>query len=161
MGAMMDTKSRTMLALIAASWISATCQGTSVPPKRPSAVPATATWAGGADGGAWFLCDRSADSTLFECKVYSDFDGSLLAQGNYALRAVSWTSESQGPVYQEVSVLPAIAFRSFDGHVIRLQNQFVLLPHGVIDYPFGEGSGKTQEYDMGEPVGPEHEYGTN
>jgi hypothetical protein len=48
----------------------------------------------------------------------------------------------------------------FTGINIHLKNQLLLLPHGVIDYPFNESSGKRQEYKKGQAVNKEFEYAT-
>lgn len=66
-------------------------------PPRPLAVPSTAAWAGGADGGAWVDCWRVADvlrqhdgaahpelDDRFDCTIHSE-RGTIDAKGRYRL----------------------------------------------------------------------------
>lgn len=55
-------------------------------PARPSGVPAIAYWSGGPDGGNWFNCTRPSFE-IWECSVYTDTTGTLVAQGKYKLAA--------------------------------------------------------------------------
>jgi len=53
------------------------------PPKRPSTVPASAVWAGGADGGDWIDCRAGRDSN--PCTVYNDQTGEVELAGEFIL----------------------------------------------------------------------------
>lgn len=127
-------------------------------PKQPKNVPKEAVWAGGPDGGSWFLCRGIANKlTYYKCSIYSDYDGAVLAQGTFVLRAVTWDAERKQPNYHVTKPVEELAFRFYDDR-IHLNDSLILLPHGVIDYPFGDGHGKKQRYESGEPVGSETEY---
>jgi hypothetical protein len=53
-------------------------------PPRPSSVPKSATWAGGADGGAWIDCKGVGEN--FRCVIYNDRSGEVWARGEYELQ---------------------------------------------------------------------------
>ena len=56
-------------------------------PGRPPSVPPDALWVGGADGGAWIACRRSAPSRgEYHCRVYlesglPEFEGEFVCRG--------------------------------------------------------------------------------
>jgi hypothetical protein len=56
------------------------------PPARPAAVPMTAKWDGGPDGGNWIECVPLKDTTSqFFCTVYEDHNGEILYKGIFSL----------------------------------------------------------------------------
>jgi len=55
------------------------------PRKRPSGVPNTAVWAGGADGGCYVQCSVDTERNVNRCKVWNDFTGELEVSGDYRL----------------------------------------------------------------------------
>lgn len=128
-------------------------------PERPRKVPNTALWAGGADGGAWFLCKDVIDKPLhYDCTIYNDFTGDIGSQGRFILRGYTWNEEKKRATYHVVEPLKELSFRFYDGEKIYLNESRILLPDGVIDYPFGDGNGKKRRYELGELVGTETEY---
>lgn len=149
---------RTMLAILVAVTVGVGCQERSVsPPPRPTGVPAAAIWGGGADGGDWLHC-TPVRVGFYDCSIYWDFDGSLKAKGSYALRKVTWDANQGAPAYSEADSTSEVNFRFFDGILVHLEGDLALAPHGVIDFPFGDGHGKRQQFEMGVPQGPEEQY---
>jgi hypothetical protein len=52
------------------------CKDARLEPKvRPAGVPATATWVGGADGGAYVECSVDAVRDVNRCGVWNDYTG--------------------------------------------------------------------------------------
>ncbi|TBR36046.1 MULTISPECIES: hypothetical protein [Dyella] len=58
----------------------ASCGGPA-PPDRPSNVSASARWAGGSDGGAWYDCSQHA-ANVVRCALYWD-NGTPAGHGLY------------------------------------------------------------------------------
>jgi hypothetical protein len=56
------------------------------PPARPSSVPASATWAGGADGGMWYDCSEDVATRSNKCSILFDPGGNLLITARYQLQ---------------------------------------------------------------------------
>lgn len=134
-------------------------QQTAVPPARPSAVPAAAEWAGGVDGGVWIGCKSTANATdSHHCTIYQEADGSPLAVGDYALRKIVWNDKTQSPDFLAAAMPSPIKYKDFDGTSIFLENNLVLVPQGMIDYPTQAGHGKRQFYHDGTPQGAETVY---
>jgi len=119
---------------IAASCLFALCLQTacsvSYEPKRASGVPQQAIWAGGADGGAWVLCEvRNPEGTRYYCRVFDDFSGKEMVSGEYGLRKVEWNREQHKLIYSEVGEFrQELKFNSFDGSRISLTDSLILLP---------------------------------
>jgi hypothetical protein len=86
------------------------------PAKRPSAVPASAVWAGGADGGAYVQCAFEIGQNVDECSVWNDYTGQLVESGKYML-----SKERRAATVSELKVRGA----DFDGSIF-LQNGLVL-----------------------------------
>jgi len=149
---------RRLSALVIVLFIVAGCDKTQLLPERPTNVPESAVWGGGVDGGSWLVCKPRKERYAYACEIYWDSDGTLWAKGTYLLRKVNWDQGQKRAIYIEAEGAPEMAFNYFDGKIIHLKGKFVLVPHGIIDYPFGDGHGKKQQYDLGEPVGPESEY---
>lgn len=128
--------------------------------KKPESVPEGAVWSGGPDGGSWFLCESSKEKiNYYHCEIYNDYDGAVWAKGDYVLHEVQWNDHTNEPIFTIVkSSKQHIDYNFFDGKIIHLTNQQVLLPDGIIDYPFDSKSGKTQKYKLGEPIGEEIQY---
>ena len=99
-------------------------------PKRAAGVPKEAVWAGGADGGAWILCEaRNAEGTRYFCRVFNDFSGKEWAAGEYVLRKSEWNREQHKAIYSEVAEFrQGLKYDSYDGSVIYLADSLVLLP---------------------------------
>jgi hypothetical protein len=52
------------------------CNGSrSEPSKRPSSVPESAVWAGGADGGIYVLCTVDETLNVNRCTIWDDYTG--------------------------------------------------------------------------------------
>lgn len=51
------------------------------PPDRPANIPATAQWAGGADGGVWVACKPSGIEA--HCEIYAESSGVLIEEGDF------------------------------------------------------------------------------
>ena len=149
---------RRLSALVIVLFIVAGCDETQLLPERPTNVPESAVWGGGVDGGSWLVCKLRKERSAYACEIYWDSDGTLWAKGTYLLRKVNWDEGQKRSIYIEAEGAPEIVFNYFDGQIIHLKGKFVLVPHGIIDSPFGDGHGKKQQYDLGEPVGPESEY---
>jgi hypothetical protein len=84
-----DEKRVSLLAFAAIIMILSPCgcgPAASLKPKtRPQGVPATALWAGGADGGAYVLCSVDTARNVNPCSVWNDYTGDLVESGNYRL----------------------------------------------------------------------------
>jgi hypothetical protein len=85
------------------------------PPPRPAAVPPAAVWAGGVDGGSWVRCTK-IEAGVYDCTVYDDYRGAVLAAGLYRLVAPVAGAES------------ALTYSSFDGRTIYLTLGKKLVP---------------------------------
>ena len=61
------------------------CHG-SQPPDRPAAVPVSAEWAGGPEGGAWINCSMATKepTVSYDCSLFNE-DGTVWAQGIFIL----------------------------------------------------------------------------
>lgn len=128
-------------------------------PDRIRGVPDEAVWAGGPDGGSWFLCkDSQMGPSYYDCEVYNDFDASFVTRGSYVLRSYTWDDNEKREVHEEVKSVKELKFNYYDGYIITLLDSLLLLPDGLIDHSFGDGHGKRQMYDLGEPVGPVQPY---
>jgi hypothetical protein len=56
------------------------------PPVRPSSVPASAIWSGGADGGMWYDCVDDVATRSNKCSIFFDPGGYLLITARYQLQ---------------------------------------------------------------------------
>jgi hypothetical protein len=148
-----------MLAVALLSALSQGCSGRNAP-ERPSAVPSSAVWAGGADGGAWIDCRFASKEPHVEyaCKIFGD-GGRPWASGTYVLADGHY---NQGRITYELAGTVARAkpsqFEGFDGVTISLTGSRVLIPHGTIELPFGGGHGKRVVYFLGKQLGPESQF---
>ena len=148
------------IAIVASCFLVLACDAGEVSaPKRPAVVPPTAVWAGGSDGGAWLECvPVGSISTRYRCTTYNEDTGAVWAQGEYVIRSTHWDKGAKKALYEPVNKTPAsLQYTSFDGEIIRLAQQLVLVPDGRINHPFEKG-GKKQLYEMGEPRGKEITY---
>ena len=104
--------------------------GPVTPPNRAHGVPLEAMWAGGPDGGAWILCQAQQHSIeRYQCKVYNDQSGNMVASGSYVIRKSTWNRDQNTAVFLPVDTLPKVLrYSSFDGKVIKLDDSIVLLP---------------------------------
>jgi hypothetical protein len=57
-------------------------------PPRPTLVPASALWAGGADGGSFIECDVDEKHNVNRCLVYNDSTGDLNDGGFFQLSSL-------------------------------------------------------------------------
>lgn len=122
------------------------CQAKVAAPPRPATVPASASWAGGADGGAWINC-TPLDTGRFACVVFDDDRGTVWARGEYLL---------QGPA--SATSQTTRQYRSFNGVQIDLVGGQALVPDGWIEFPFPDGGGKRQRFAAGRPVSEQQQF---
>jgi hypothetical protein len=54
-------------------------------PPRPEGVPASAVWGGGPTCGGFLDCTSAAAGRIFDCKMFADDTGTIIAQGRYEL----------------------------------------------------------------------------
>ena len=93
------------------------CSSRIEPPPRPSSVPQSAIWAGGADGGAFIDCRVNADG-FDSCAVYNDFTGQIWTPDKvYVLKG-----RNRGATQQE------LVYSGADGERIFLSNGDYLIP---------------------------------
>jgi len=97
------------------SAISAGCKQQA--PSRPKGVPASAVWAGGVDGGAFFECAPSRQGEPNTCTVYNDRTGEVYMKGKFVL-----AGQSRGAKADELK------YDSADGNRIYLEHDLVLSP---------------------------------
>ncbi len=129
-------------------------------PPRPASVSASAVWRGGQDGGAWIDCRWQAKEPYasYACETYAD-RGSAWARGNFVL--ADRVEVAEGVTIRPVPSMLEVdssELVGYDGVVIHLAGPRVLVPHGEIDYPFGDGHGKRAVYELGRQVTPDRQY---
>jgi hypothetical protein len=91
-------------------------------PKRPPSLPKEAVWAGGVDGGAWYVVDSQKPAPdVWQIRVYRD-NGSPWVRGSF------WWKEATN-----MKALPS--FSAFDGNVIYLEGNKKMFPVGALFYP--------------------------
>jgi hypothetical protein len=56
-----------------------------IEPPRPPGVPTTATWAGGPECGSFVDCSPEDVGALYQCSVFHERTGTLVARGEYRL----------------------------------------------------------------------------
>jgi len=93
-------------------------------------------------------------AAFFDCSVYSDQTGSLLAEGAYILGKCTPDTRCE----PKASLDSGLDFAYYDGVRIHLRNSYALLPDGLINYPFDDGHGKRIRYKFGVEDGAEHDY---
>jgi hypothetical protein len=93
--------------------------GEPVPPSRPSGVPAKAVWAGGIDGGRFFLMGPARANGTYPLKVYNDYTGELEFGG-----VVRLDEPSSVPII----VNDSKTFNSWDGDTLLLRDGRSLSP---------------------------------
>lgn len=126
-------------------------------PTRPSAVPQSAEWAGGAEGGAWIQCGmRTKEPHLgYECSVFNE-QGAPWAIGSFVY------AERDSNGHYKAAMMPSpfksLSFDGFDGERILLRKGKALVSDGTIDYPLGDGHGKRATFELGQRVGGEASY---
>ncbi len=86
-------------------------------PVRPSVVPASAVWAGGADGGVFIDCSPSRRGEPNPCTVYNDGNGDVYMSGKYVLKG-----QERGATAEELK------FEAADGSRIYLEHGLTLSP---------------------------------
>jgi hypothetical protein len=84
-------------------------------PARPKGVPASAVWAGGVDGGAFFACTPSRMDEPNECTVYNDHTGKIWMSGKFVL-----CGQTRGATADELK------YDGADGNKIYLEHNLVL-----------------------------------
>ena len=127
-------------------------------PKRKVGIPKDAVWAGGIDGGSWILCSNQKEFK-YDCTIYNDHTGELMARGTFLHRRVSYNISTEKLIVEELKAektLPSYSY--YDGDFIRLDGNEALVPDGWIIWPFDEGHGKKQFYENGVAIGEEIQY---
>lgn len=120
--------SATLVVVMACMFGLASCEEKSAAaPPRPESVPEKAVWAGGVDGGSWFLCEPLDVTFHYWCKVYDDHSGALLADAEFTLKHVRWDRENDRPVTSDIGTLD-FRPRVFDGSEIDLDGSLFLEP---------------------------------
>jgi hypothetical protein len=104
-----------LLSLTVASALAVGCHNKA--PAKPSGVPASAVWAGGADGGAFFDCVPSQKGEPNVCTVYNDSTGAIYMSGKFVLQG-----QTRGAKADELK------YDSTDGNKIYLERNLVLVP---------------------------------
>jgi len=119
----------TALVLMGAVAASACGRRSKPPPPRPASVPADAVWAGGEDGGAFISCLAVGrePTNMFECVVFQEQDGDVVARGRFATRPTF--SVSLGELRR--------SYAAFDGASILLANGATLAPDNS-NVPFAQ-----------------------
>jgi len=86
------------------------------PRAKPSAVPASAVWAGGPDGGAYIDCGPSQKGEPNACTVYHDGTGEVWGSGRFVLPGQRGASAAQ------------LKYSGADGVSIFLRGDLMLSP---------------------------------
>lgn len=128
------------------------------PPERAQGIPKDAVWAGGLDGGSWFLCNKEKGFRYF-CRIYNDYSGELEAKGDFIHKRFYWDDKKNKAVITSLKndkTLPP--YSSYDGYNINLELNEILVPDGWITHPFDNKHGKKQLYKNGMEIGGEVNY---
>jgi hypothetical protein len=98
------------------------CTSQTQAPERPPNVPASALWAGGPDGGVFFVIQkRGGKSGAYDASIYHDRSGDLLYSGPLTLGG------SPGP---EPDLSKPELFQGWDGERLLLTDgRFFERPH--------------------------------
>jgi len=129
-----------------------------IAPERISSIPPEAVWAGGPDGGSWFLCKKeSGRDDLYSCVIYNDFTGTVWSKGLYVLRRYEWNEAKKQAEYFPAEPVESLQYVFYGGSIIELRGSLALVPDGIIDYPVGKGYIKRQRYNLGKPIGEEYQ----
>ena len=80
------------------------------PPHRPSGVPPNAVWAGGPDGGSYFVCGVDMVKGVNPCTVWNDRSGAVIVSDDF------WISGQD-----RAATAGELRFGWYDGAVIGLQ----------------------------------------
>ena len=134
------------------------CDSSMTIPRKPDNVSASAVWSGGPDGGHWFDCENGGNKFRYKCVIFNDYNGEIITRGSFVLRKSIWNESIGRATYVETEAIESPQYNYYDGQLIHLKGSLVMLPDGVITHPFGDGHGKQQEYNLGEPVGEEKSY---
>ncbi len=120
-------------------------------PERPQGVPKEAKWGGGADGGSWYLCyPVKNEINKYECTVYDDYSGDIIAKGKYILGITTWNESANHPALSTIPSQNELEYLgSSSDTVLKLRNTFVLIADGWVVYPFTSGGGKKILYKQG------------
>ena len=86
-------------------------------PKRPDAVPVSAVWAGGVDGGVFIDCAPSLKGEPNPCTVYNDGTGDVEMSGKFTLKG-----QTRGAASDE------LRYAFADGESVGLQGGSELIP---------------------------------
>jgi len=86
-------------------------------PNRPTGVPASASWAGGWDGGAWVECRLEPGAAANQCRVYDEISGQVLLDAPFVLRSCGKPAR-----------IEELRYNAFDGTSIYLSTGDVLDP---------------------------------
>lgn len=123
-----------------------------IPPARHPNIPQNSIWAGGPDGGSWIFCNKFKNEKYY-CYVYNENTGLCWSKGNYLLKEYSWDKKKNKPIYYDLKFsINKLKYESYDGCIIKLQDPYILVPDGKIDYPFGNGHGKICIYKLGDEI---------
>lgn len=118
-------------------------------------------WAGGADGGAWIACEflTKEPYVTYACQTFHD-GGHAWASGTYAFGKLV-RNDSGSRRFEAAGAFARIRpedFELFTGVTIHMKDDRVLVPHGEIQFPFGDGHGKKAVYALGREISPEVQY---
>ena len=128
------------------------------PPERAQGIPKDAVWAGGLDGGSWFLCNKTKIFTYY-CRIYNDYSGDIEAKGVFIHKSIYWNDKKKEAVISALSAdKPLSPYSYYDGYNIALENNETLVPDGWIIHPFNKKNGKKQLYKNGIEIGKEVNY---
>jgi hypothetical protein len=151
---------RIRVVIAAAVWYALVACSRGESPARPSSVPHSAVWAGGPDGGAWIDCQFASKEpyVAYSCHLFQD-DGHPWASGTYVLADVRY-ARGQRLLKPTGSLTRAdmTSYDGFDGVNVYFSGARILIPHGVVEFPFGDGHGKRATYLLGKEVSEEVQY---
>lgn len=132
---------------------------------RPSGFPVRSVRIPGPAEGIWLWvsCENSpedeAEGGAYQCTLYRESSGTMEVKGLFLTRRIAWDADEQSPAMTPATPLRGkLDYVHYDGHIIWLQGQLALVPHGRVDYPFGNGHGMRQDYHYGEPQGEQIKY---
>ncbi len=107
---------KSLLTILLLAGFAAGCMTKVEIPLRPKTVPNEAYWAGGVDGGNWFLIS-SAGQNRYNVKIWNDFTGDLEGKGIFELKKDD-----------RIDASGSTAASFWDGNSIYLENKSRLIP---------------------------------
>lgn len=126
------------------------CNYKNNPPRKKAAIPDTAVWIGGADGGEWISCEKKEEK--FKCKIFDDYFGDLICEGEFSLCEKNKLKNDKWIRTKLIGsnfTLNMSDIIGYDDLIIELKNDFYLVPDGMLIFKFDKKHGLKKTFSMG------------